>query len=174
MSRITTSRLYLRPPCAADAEALVRGLDNINVSRWTGRVPYPYGLDDAEAFLSHCGSLDKSDQVLAITCQGDMIGVIGIEKGELGYWLAQPHWGKGFGSEAAHAMTGHGFGTLGLARMTASYHVGNDASRRILQGLGFTEIGEARAFSRARQEEVRLVTLALTRDGWQKAGGRRP
>lgn len=174
MSTITTSRLYLRPLCAADTEALVRGLDNINVSRWTGRIPYPYGLDDAQAFLSYCGSLDKSDRVLAITCQGDMIGVIGIEKGELGYWLAQPHWGKGFGSEAAQAMTALGFETLGLARMTASHHVGNHASRRILLGLGFAEIGEALAFSRAKQREVRLVSLALTRDGWQKVRGRRP
>ena len=53
MTTLVTGRLTLRPPQQADAEALVRGLSNLNVSRWTGRIPHPYGPADAAAFLAH-------------------------------------------------------------------------------------------------------------------------
>jgi hypothetical protein len=41
MTTLTTARLTLRPPMEQDAAALVRELGNLNVSRWTGRIPHP-------------------------------------------------------------------------------------------------------------------------------------
>ena len=173
MTTITTQRLTLRPPEMADAEALVRGLGNLNVSRWTGRVPHPYGTADAKAFLAHCGALPSDALVLAISHAGELIGVIGIEHGELGYWLAEAAWGRGYGREAARALADHVFSELNFETLVASYHLGNEASRRILLGLGFVEIGESAAFSKARQAEVPHMKLCLTREGWADAKERR-
>ena len=173
MTTLETDRLTLRPPRAGDAEAIVRELGSFSVSRWTGRVPYPYGPADAEAFLAHCRDLPADALVLAITRDGALIGVIGIEHNELGYWLAEPHWGQGYGTEAARAVTDHGFAALGLAEIVASYHIGNAASRRILLGLGFVETGEGTAFSKARQAEVPHMKLRLTRDAWKDTKERR-
>ena len=169
MTTLTTPRLTLRPPLASDAAALVRALDNLNVSQWTGRIPYPYGPDDAAAFFTHCQNSPDDALILLIEREGELIGGIGIEKGELGYWLAEPHWGQGYGSEAARAVTDHAF--LGLERdaIAASYCTGNVASRRILEGLGFVETGPGTCFSRARQQEVSIINLTLTRRGWQLA-----
>ena len=173
MSTLVTDRLTLRPPQGTDAEALVRGLDNLNVSRWTGRIPHPYGPADAEAFLEYVRQKPAEALVLAIAHDDALIGVIGVEQGELGYWLAQPHWGQGLGSEAARAVVDHAFETQGLEEMEASYHLGNAASRRILLGLGFVETGEGSAFSKARQAEVPHMKLMLTRTAWAKAKERR-
>jgi len=173
MTTLTTPRLVLRPPQDADRTALVAGLDNLNVSRWTGRIPHPYGPDDAEAFLNHVRQTPQDALVLVITHEGALIGVIGIEGGELGYWLAEPHWGKGYGTEAARAVVDHAFGRQGREELVASYHLGNGASRRILLGLGFVELGEGSAYSKARRAEVPHMRLTLTRAGWEKAKERR-
>ena len=173
MTTLVTDRLILRPPCPADADTIVRELGNINVSRWTGRVPHPYCAADAQAFLLHCSNLPEEALVLAITRDDAVIGVIGIEQHELGYWLAEGQWGKGLGSEAARAVVDHAFMNPGTTELVASYHLGNAASRRILLGLGFVETGEGSAFSKARQAEVPHMKLVLTRAGWAKAKERR-
>ena len=173
MTTLVTDRLTLRPPRAADAGAIMRELGNFSVSRWTGRVPYPYAATDAEAFLAHCRDLPSDALVLAITRDDALIGVIGIEANELGYWLAEPHWGQGYGTEAAQAVVDHAFDVMRIAEIVASYHLGNAASRRILLGLGFVEEGEGSAFSKARQAEVPHMKLRLMRDAWKSAKERR-
>ena len=173
MTVIVTERLTLRPPERSDAAALVVALNNLNVSRWTGRIPYPYGAADAEAFLDHHEAPAPDELMLLITRAGQLIGGIGIGFGEIGYWLAEEHWGQGYGREAARAMTDHGFEVLELEELEASYQLGNAASRRILLGLGFVETGEGRAFSKARQAEVAHMKLVLTRSAWAEAKERR-
>jgi RimJ/RimL family protein N-acetyltransferase len=174
MTTLVTDRLTLRPPQEADAEALVRGLGNLNVSRWTGRVPHPYGHADAAEYIARHRNAPQDELMLFITHGGELIGGIGITQDELGYWLAEPHWGRGFGTEAAQAVTGHAFTAMAFDSLVASYQLGNAASRRILLGLGFQETGEDVAFSRARAAEVPIMRMALTRQGWAKAKERKP
>jgi RimJ/RimL family protein N-acetyltransferase len=173
MTTLVTDRLTLRPPQDADAEALVLGLGNLNVSRWTGRVPYPYGRQDAVDYIDRSRKAPPDELMLFITRGGALIGGIGITQDELGYWLAEAQWGKGFGSEAARAVTDHAFAVMGRDRLVASYHLGNDASRRILLGLGFQETGADVAFSRARAAEVPIMRLILTQPAWAEAKERR-
>lgn len=172
MSVIATDRLVLRPPEARDAAAIVEGLDNLNVSRWTRRIPFPYRPLDAEAFLALSADAPGMTR-RAITHDGHLIGVIGLEAGEIGYWIAEPQWGQGYGREAARAMADHAFSVLGMDGLFASHHLGNEASRRILLGLGFVETGTGEAFSAARNARVTVVNLVLRRDGWQQARERR-
>lgn len=173
MTTLVTDRLILRPPRPGDADTIVRELGKLAVSRWTGRVPHPYGAADAEAFLVHCSSLPEAALVLAITRDDALIGVIGIEHNELGYWLAESQWGKGLGGEAARVVVDHAFMDMGITELVASYHLGNAASRRILLGLGFIETGEGSGFSKARQAEVPHMKLVLTRAAWKQAKERR-
>ena len=173
MTTLTTARLSLRKPLKTDADALVQALNNLNVSRWTGRIPYPYGAADAEAFFAHARGCARDELVLLILREGELIGGIGVEKGELGYWLAEPHWGKGYGREAARAVVDHAFMEGSRQMITACYFSGNAASQRILESLGFAETGRGMCFSRARQSEVAIIRLVLTRTGWQDAKERR-
>lgn len=56
---------------------------------------------------------------------------------ELGYWLAEPFWGRGYAAEASKALLDHGFHALGLERIWCSYYDGNERSRRTQERLGF-------------------------------------
>ena len=173
MTGIATQRLLLRPYEGRDATALVRGLNNFNVSQWTSEIPYPYGVTDAEAFLAAANQLNAGELRLAITHCDELIGGALIEAGEIGYWLAETHWGKGYGTEAARAITDHGFETLGLTALQADYGIGNHASRRILLGLGFVERGEAKGFCKAAGGETDVMWLDLTMAAWAAAKERR-
>jgi len=172
MTTLVTPRLLLRPPQGGDEADLVRGLNNFSVSRWTARIPYPYGPEDAAAFLQQCAAEPPDTLHLAIIRQSRLIGVIAMGEGEIGYWLAEPEWGKGYGREAARAFTDHLFEGLGLASVAATYQLGNAASRRILLGLGFRELHQGKGFSHAWGAETDEMVLELTRRDWQEAKGR--
>jgi RimJ/RimL family protein N-acetyltransferase len=170
MTTITTHRLVLRPHEPADAEALLRGVGNLNVSQWAARIPYPYALSDAEAYLAQDSDTMVRCAIALKDDPGRLIGGIGYEwkTGEIpevGYWISEPFWGRGYATEAARAMIGHAFDVGGHDALAASYQLGNEASRRILAGLGFVEIGEAESFSRARNAPTRIMQLRLEKKG---------
>jgi RimJ/RimL family protein N-acetyltransferase len=169
---ILTARLLLRAPVAADAAAIVRQLNNYNVSRHTGRVPFPYGPEDAEAFLKEAATTHASGAaaVFAIAFRREpeaLIGVISAERCEndveLGYWLTEPHWGQRIMSEAAAAIVAFAFDAFSVTRLIASYQIGNEASKRILLGLGFLPIGQSMEHSRAQGRDVQVEHLELRR-----------
>lgn len=51
---------------------------------------------------------------------------------ELGYWLGEPYWGRGYASEAAAAAVDIGFEDMGLTCMTSGHFEENPASGRVL------------------------------------------
>jgi ribosomal-protein-alanine N-acetyltransferase len=66
----------------------------------------------------------------------------------LGYWMGKPHAGKGHMAKAVRAAAAFAFDTLRLHRLEAACLPHNEASRRLLEGVGFTREGYARAYLR--------------------------
>ena len=64
-------------------------------------------------------------------------------RGEVGFVLARPAWGQGYGLEAMLAVLDHA-AALGLKRLSARAHAGNERSERLLRRLGFEEEGYLR------------------------------
>jgi RimJ/RimL family protein N-acetyltransferase len=61
---------------------------------------------------------------------------------ELAYVLASQYWGKGIGTEAVKLVLGTIFGGMeGLKRLQATVLVGNVASQRVLEKVGFAKEG---------------------------------
>lgn len=178
ITTIATKRLLLRPLRGDDLDMLAAGLNNFNVSQNTARIPFPYGSADAEDFLALTQRPAPGTLRLAITRKDGadrLCGGIGYEAGEnvvLGYWLAEPAWGQGFGGEAARAMTDHAFEVAGHECLVASYRIGNEASRRILERLRFQPRQGKRTFSKAVGGEVTVMHMELTRARWEDAKGR--
>ena len=56
---------------------------------------------------------------------------------ELGYWLGEPFWGRGYMPEAAYALMKRGFETLGMTAIWCGYYDGNEKSKRVQEKLGF-------------------------------------
>jgi RimJ/RimL family protein N-acetyltransferase len=55
---------------------------------------------------------------------------------ELGYRLARLAWGRGYATEAAHAVRDLAFTTLGLKRLIAMIDPANGASIRVAEKIG--------------------------------------
>ena len=56
---------------------------------------------------------------------------------ELGFHVRAAHWRKGLAQEAALAIIAFAFGSIRANALFAGHHPANDASRRVLQKLGF-------------------------------------
>lgn len=142
-----TDRLLLRPGWAEDAPALAQAIGDELIVRNLAVVPWPYSLRDAEAFLA--APRDPLLPSLLIFERTDgaplLVGSCGLGRRpsgavELGYWIARPHWGQGFATEAGRALLAIA-SALGLTRLEASHFLDNPASGRVLEKLGFRSTG---------------------------------
>lgn len=116
--------------------------------------PHPYTLTDAEYFVNSCLEADQDRQLFrAIEIDGHAVGSIALCLGsdvyartaELGYWLAEEHWGKGIMTRAVRQICEEGFTQWdGLVRIYAEPFAHNAGSRRVLEKAGFTLEGVLR------------------------------
>ena len=183
-SILTTSRLILRSLTENDAIAVASLINNERISRNLARVKFPYVLDDAHSWLGMLRDSSEEPCVRAITLTGMLIGVVGIDRepsgdaGDLGYWLGEPWWSRGYMTEATGALLDWAFLEKGFARITAGYRLGNEASRRVLLKLGFRHVGHKRIFSLARRAMMEAATVEITCREWflrsknEREGGR--
>jgi len=165
-----TERLLLRPGWAEDAPALARAIADETVVRNLATAPWPFALEDAEAFLAAPRDPAMPSFLITQRTDGDpvLVGACGLGRRpsgavELGYWIGRSHWGKGFATEAGQALINIAR-TLKLPRLEASHFVDNPASGRVLEKLGFLPTGlTAERYSCARGGEAmsRLYRLRL-------------
>jgi len=169
-----TDRLLLRPGWAEDAPALARAIADEQIVRNLATAPWPYALKDAEAFLAAPRDPVMPSFLITERTAGEprIVGSCGLGRRpsgavELGYWIARPHWGQGFATEAARALIDIAR-ALKLPRLEGSHFVDNPASGRVLEKLGFVPTGlSATRYSCARGGEAvsRLYRLRLIERG---------
>ncbi len=68
------------------------------------------------------------------------------QSGTLGYWIGEPHAGRGYMTRAVRVMARFAFATLRLRRIEAACVPTNAASIRVLEKVGFVREGLAREY----------------------------
>jgi RimJ/RimL family protein N-acetyltransferase len=166
-----TDRLLLRPGWIEDAPALAQAMNDEAVARNLARVPWPYSLRDAEAFLSdEQSALPRFCIFLRTLGAPRLIGGIGLHEGEdgsveLGYWIARRCWGLGYATEAGRAVVDLAHNGLRIRRLTSGHLVDNPSSGRVLRKLGFRPTGAVvRRHSLARGREEACVLFERLAD----------
>ncbi|MBL6947029.1 MAG: GNAT family N-acetyltransferase [Rhodospirillales bacterium] len=176
---IETPRLRLRLLTDADIPALVELAGDWEVARHTGVIPHPYGEEDARTFLVAAAhkretqtgidfAIERRDQPGLIGCTGFLAGnTEGNPEPapELGYWLGQPHWGRGFATEALNALVRLLFGSFVFSDLRASVLDGNEISCCVLEKAGFDRLG-AETGVRGRCKDRKTVEFTYSRNGW--------
>jgi RimJ/RimL family protein N-acetyltransferase len=143
---LQTARLILRPPRLEDAKAIASLANDIRIAQNTTRIPFPYALDDAHAWLRAVNGKEGEVNYLVTLVNGTIIGVCGVEpretrRPELGYWLGTHYWGQGYATEAARAVIDYAFSELGWEELQSGARISNPASRRVLEKCGFQWCG---------------------------------
>ena len=67
--------------------------------------------------------------------------IIIVSNAELGYWLAEPYWGKGIMTQMLALAISCYFHHTDVIRICANVYAGNIASMRVLEKIGFRKCG---------------------------------
>lgn len=172
---LETDRLVLRGPLESDKTAVRAQLSRFEISKWLAKVPHPYppGHEDLwwERVLERRELGFPGYHMLVLKEGGgiDPIGaiavtpVVGSGVFRIGYWLDEPHWGKGLMSEAVACAIDNTFDTHKAPSMVAGVFEGNKGSERILRKSGFTDVDVSVEWCEARQENLSHINLELKR-----------
>lgn len=142
---LRTDRLELSVPTAADIDAITAAAQDPEVPRWT-TLPSPYDRAHAEAFVDKAAGWweDESELTWGVRRGGRWIGMVGLHRvekrgsAEIGFWMDAAARGHGYLTEAGAAAVEFGFAEpVALARIQWRAVVGNHASARVAQKLGF-------------------------------------
>jgi len=170
---LVTERLLLRPFQSTDAARVQLLAGNPNVAGMTTHIPYPYADGEAENWIAtHAGNWQRGSAVTFAVCLrtgSELIGAVGLMtinngEAELGYWIAEPHWGQGYASEAVDTLIGFGITSCELTRIHAGHFSRNPASGKVLKNAGFRRIrkGSITARDGVTQEDAVFYELLLT------------
>lgn len=171
VSTITTPRLVLRPLRLGDADLLRAYTSDRRLAEGTRSIPHPLPQGAAEEFIARALADQRDEDVWALDgeAQGSvsLMGVVSLKpldrgQSQIGYWVAPAFWNSGLASEAVRALIAanpHGSRTL-----FAEVFQDNPVSARILTNAGFEYIGDAEAFSVARERSVPTWTYLRRMD----------
>ena len=166
----------LRPWNISDLNSLVKYANNWNVAKnLTDKFPFPYSEKSGRAFIEFA-TKDDPIHIFAIDINGQAVGGIGIhpqddihrKNAELGYWLAEPFWGKGVISNAVKQSVDFAFDTFQIDRVFARPFGTNLASQKVLEKNGFVLEGRFEKVLFKNNEYLDELIYAVRRENWKK------
>ena len=146
---INTERLLLRGFLNKDAKRVQELAGNFKVSKATLNIPHPYKDGMAEEWIkTHQKGFEENSQVtFAITNNqtNELIGAISLiaikeKQAEIGYWIGEPFWGKGYCTEATKALINYSFTKRGLIKLVADHLSSNPASGKVMKKAGMYHV----------------------------------
>ena len=153
MKTLTGPQLLLRPFLKTDSVELARLANNKKIADQVRDIfPHPYTEEDAEQFIELQLRYEGAPITFCITHHNLLVGVIGLVpqtdvyrfNAEMGYWLGEPYWGRGFAKEAVGLIVRYAFEELNFRRIYAGVFDFNEASKRVLLANGFKHEAIAR------------------------------
>ena len=150
--------ISLTPIHESDRESCVELLNNQGIYKHTMRIPQPYQAGDFDFFFAiaedqtvkhghpvHFAIRDETQK---------MIGGCGFDdvheghSAEIGYWLGEPHWGRGIMTDVVREITSFAHAEWQLVRVSAYVFDFNQRSSRVLEKAGYEFEGSLMKFFR--------------------------
>ncbi len=173
-----TKRLVLRPVCMDDAQDLFAYAGNPNVARFVTWDTHQT-IEDSKLYLRRAiaGYHKYAVTPLAITVRGEdkMLGTVGTWQCgdvsqrcmELGYALAESHWGKGIVAEASVAVCDYIFKNYFIERIQARCITENKASAKVMEKIGMKYEGTLHHSFYGKNKFWDLKMFAVLRGEWR-------
>lgn len=183
------ARVFLRHPTGGDKSEWVRLRDEseTHLERWEPTLPGQAGMLPSEiAFDKFLASSDLPEAQRFVVCLAESGAIAGqlsfnqifrgpFQNAITGYWVGAAHSRRGLMTEALTLGLAHVFGRLGLHRVEANIMPENDASKALVQRLGFRFEGLALRYLRIDGDWRDHEHWAITAEEWAERGrdGRR-
>jgi RimJ/RimL family protein N-acetyltransferase len=158
---IRTPRLMMRRPGADDRALIVRLAANPGIARNLAAAPGRHDGGEGESFAV---VERRSGTLIGVTGYGQMPDRPGAV--EVATWIGEGHWGRGYATEATHAVIDRAFCETGITLLWCSNRVSNGRARRVIEkcGFQFRETGMMR--SPASFGAVPVERFVLERRNW--------
>jgi len=176
MQILNGNGFVLRPWREDDAENLVRHANNEKIAmNLRDGFPYPYTMQDARSWISMVRE-NRKDLVFAFEIEGEACGGIGLHGGqdvyrfnaEIGYWLSEKHWGRGYVTEAVRMLVSHGFEHYPWTRIHAGVFSNNPASMKVLSKCGFRREAVFKKSVKKRGRYLDEHVYSILKEDWRK------
>lgn len=140
MSLVTIRKLR-----ESDAENLAKYGNNKKIwDNMRDYFPNPYSLEDGKNFVNLISSKEPIT-TFALAYDDQLVGIIGYNlqtdiyshSAEIGYWLAEPFWGKGITTKALKLTIDHAFNVMDIKRLYTSVFEHNIGSIKVLEKVDF-------------------------------------
>ena len=158
---IRSERFILRPLRKSDQGLVEMYASDARVARMTTNIPHPLPPGSTEQFIEASLQDTRKEDVWVMdgSAHGlaEVLGLIGLtpmdrNQSEIGYWVAPAFWNTGLASDAVRAIVEAN--PQGVDTMFGSVFQDNPGSARVLTNCGFEYLGDAEAFSVARQAKL--------------------
>ena len=169
---IETDRLVLRKIISNDIPKIIEYAGNIKIAEMTLNIPHPYAKKDAIFWLNSVSEGFKNQTQytfgIGLNTPNEFIGGIGLKidskvnQAELGYWIAEPFWNKGYATEAVEAVLKFGFTQLNLDKIHANHFAKNPSSGKVMLKNGMLKQGELPQQAKKGNEYKSLIQYSLT------------
>jgi RimJ/RimL family protein N-acetyltransferase len=172
-----TPRLTLRPVTIDDLDDVYAWQRRPDVVRWMSGAGPRTREQSRASVLAMAGEdalrAEGDCLTLAAATEAGVIGTVELvwrsepdRTAELGYVFHPDHGGRGLATEAATALMDWGFRELGLHRIFARCHSGNDASARLMTRLGMRQEAHHVASYQFRGDWADQLVFAILSPEW--------
>lgn len=163
----------------SDAESLFEYAKNPNVGPIAGWPPHK-SVEESKEIIKNvlngaeCYAICEKENNIAIgsvelKLNGHTDMTERDDECELGYWLAQLFWGRGYMPEAAGELLRRAFEELGMTTVWCGYYDGNAKSKRVQEKLGFVFHHTCNELPVPLLNEVRVGhTTIMTKEHWEE------
>ena len=168
--------LTLRPPVAADAQALLDLAGDADVTRWFSWGPYT-SIDQPLAYIEDAARKRACGQqldLLVIDRERGVAGITGLSEFSardrrciVGTWFGRAFWGTGSNRESKALLAHLAFELLGMYRLSSYSNPANERSTRALLGVGFSHEGVLRGWHRHGDDQLDVNIFGMLRDEWR-------
>lgn len=183
---IITERLLLRMWKSSDRDPYAAlNVDPVVMRFFAGLQSREWSDRDFDRWGAELNDRGWSNWAVETRATGQFIGFIGLSIPrralsfmpcvELGYRLAQEHWGKGYATEGAKAAVRVGFEQLGLEEIVSFTPIINLPSRGVMERVGMMNANEDFNYPNPALTEgsklKRHCLYRITRERWLRTDG---
>jgi RimJ/RimL family protein N-acetyltransferase len=173
---IETQRLLLNAPTTDDAMAIVLLADNAAVARNLVGMPHPYRIEHAFEWIAEDAGPGGQKHLICLKAPNGAMTPVGavtldFRRGAriptLGCWFGEGYWGRGFATEACHAVIDYAFLHQGHDKLSFTCRVTNQAGRRVIEKCGFQLVAQELGHARYQGAVVPVDRFQMDRRTWE-------